>query len=258
VLAEAGLQLQRHQQLTPFASQGLPLAHLLGVEAACQLLGEGAAPFHHPSADKVGHKGPDRADRVDTWMPPEAIVLAGEQGIDQHRRVIVQPGELVVVLILGGGDRPVGAVVEEQRTAHGCQTAADRHLHHRGAQQQQAAARERGECHAPEPEKFASARVVAMVEPKRRQVRIIPVTVRRVGAETNPISVVQQQLPHALTPPPEPIGGSEIAEQPVVAMALQQSMAAADGGMVDDDVVSAVATDPVTAAVQRQFPAWQG
>jgi hypothetical protein len=41
-------------------------------------------------------------------------------------------------------------------------------------------------------------------------------------------------------------------------LAFQQGMAAADGGMVDDDVVAAVATDPVAVAVQWEWPTWLG
>lgn len=44
-LAEACLQLQRHQQLAPFPCQGVASTDPLWIEAAGQLLGDRAAPL---------------------------------------------------------------------------------------------------------------------------------------------------------------------------------------------------------------------
>ena len=87
-LAETSFQLQRHQQFPPLALQGFPLAHLLWVEAAGQLLGEGAAALQYPAPHQVGEQGAAGAHRIHAWMPPEAAVFTGEQRIDQHRRVV--------------------------------------------------------------------------------------------------------------------------------------------------------------------------
>ena len=76
LLAEARFQLQRDQQFIPFALQRVALAHLVGIEAAGQLLGEGAAALQHLAASNVDEQGTGDANRIDPWMPPEAGVFA--------------------------------------------------------------------------------------------------------------------------------------------------------------------------------------
>ena len=127
-LAEALLQLHRHEQLPPLALQGLALADGFGIEAAGQLLGEGAAALQHPATHQVGHQGPARADRIDAWVPPEAAVFAGQQGVNQHGWVIAQARVFVVLARLGRTEGPVGAVIEGEGTAHRGQPVAQGHL----------------------------------------------------------------------------------------------------------------------------------
>ena len=127
-LAEALLQLHRYEQFPPLALQGLALAHDFGIEAAGQLLGEGAAALEHPAAHQVGHQGPARADRIDAWVPPKATVFAGQQGVDQHGGVITQARVFVVQARVGRAQGPVGAVVEGEGAAHRGQPVAQRHL----------------------------------------------------------------------------------------------------------------------------------
>ena len=127
-LAETGLELERHQQLTPLAAKGFTLTHLIGVQAAGQLLGEGAATFQHPSSEHVGNKGTARTNRVDAGMPPEAAVLTGKQGIDQHPGIALQGFELPMLLGLGSCDCFALPVVEHQGPSHRGEAAAYRHL----------------------------------------------------------------------------------------------------------------------------------
>ena len=134
-LAETGFELQGHQQLAPLAPQGFPLAHLVGVEAAGQLLGEGAATFEHPPAQHVGHQGSRRAHRIYAGMPPEAAVLTGQQCIDEYGGVVAQTLALPVLQGIGRRQGFALAVVEHQWAAHGGETAPDWHLEQRQAQQ---------------------------------------------------------------------------------------------------------------------------
>ena len=53
--------MQGHQQFPPLALQGFPLANLVGIEGASQLLGQGAAPFQHATPHQVGEQGPGGA-----------------------------------------------------------------------------------------------------------------------------------------------------------------------------------------------------
>ena len=89
------------------------------------MLGEGGAAFQDASTDQIGDQGPAGADRIDAGMPPEAAVLTGEQGIDQQLGVTLQPPLFPVAAVIGGGDRPIGTVVEEQWPAHAGEAAAD-------------------------------------------------------------------------------------------------------------------------------------
>ena len=94
----AGFELKRHQQFTPLARQGFTAAHLVGVEAAGQLLREGAAAFQHPSAEQIGGQRPGCAHGIDARMPPEAVVFTGEQGSHQVRWVALEAGLLLMLL----------------------------------------------------------------------------------------------------------------------------------------------------------------
>jgi len=122
--AEAALQLQSHQQLAPFAAERVALAHQFGIEAASQLLGEAAASFQHAASGEVGGKGPQRSDRIDAWMPPEAIVFTAQQCIHQNRREGV---ELIQFAVTTGIHRIQGlvvAVVDGQGPTHAGQPSA--------------------------------------------------------------------------------------------------------------------------------------
>ena len=104
------------------------MTHLIGVQAAGQLLGESAAPLQHPSSEHVGNKGPARTNRVDAGMPPEAAVLTGKQGIDQDPGIALQGFEFPMLLGLGCCDCFALPVVEHQRPPHRGEAAAYRHL----------------------------------------------------------------------------------------------------------------------------------
>ena len=79
LLAEARFQLQRHQQFIPFALERVTFSHFIGIQAAGQLLGEGAAALQHLAASDVDEQGTGDADGIHPWVPPETGVFAGEQ-----------------------------------------------------------------------------------------------------------------------------------------------------------------------------------
>ena len=104
------------------------MTHLIGVQAAGQLLGESAAPLQYPSSEHVGNKGSARTNRVDAGMPPETAVLTGKQGIDQHPGIALQGFELPMLFGLGCCDCFALPVVENQRPSHRGEAAAYGHL----------------------------------------------------------------------------------------------------------------------------------
>jgi len=136
LLAEARFQLQRHQQFIPFALERVTFAHFIGIEAAGQLLGEGAAALQHLAASNVDEQGTGGADGIHPWMPPETGVFAGEQCGPQRWRELSNRSLLAVVRIETAVDRCTAAVVEHQRPAHWSQTAAHRHAEGAEAKQQ--------------------------------------------------------------------------------------------------------------------------
>ena len=83
--AEAAFELQGHQEFAPLAFERVALTHQVGVQASGQLLGQAAASFQNLSTGDVGEQGTQGADGVDSGMPPETVVLAGQQGVDQGR-----------------------------------------------------------------------------------------------------------------------------------------------------------------------------
>ena len=107
------------------------------------MLGEGAPPLQHSAAQQVGHQGATGADRVDAGVPPEAAVLTGEQGIEQHPRIALKLRLFPVAAVIGRSDRPIGTVVEQQRPSDGRQASPDRHQHGPHEPEQQSSS---GQC----------------------------------------------------------------------------------------------------------------
>ena len=140
--------MQGHQQFPPFALQGFPLANLVGIKGARQLLGQGAAPFQHATPHQIGEQGPGGAHWIDPWMPPEAAVLARQQGIDQDRRVMAQAIGFVVPQGIHRGDGFARLVVEHQGPPHAGQAAPDGGLGHRDPKHHQATGGQGGQAKA--------------------------------------------------------------------------------------------------------------
>ncbi len=244
-LAETGLQLQGHQQLPPLADQRLPLAHLLGVEAAGQLLGQGAAPLQHPATEHVGGQGPGGADRIHAGVPPEAAVLTGEQGIHQGRREIGEGIVFAMFARFDGTERPVQAVVEGEGASHRRQAAPHRGPQEGQSQQQQAprthARQNQGEA-AGEPQSPGHR---LALEHQLRQPRLLG------GAEAHHIAIPQQQLPDPLAPPEQPVGGAAVTDQPLVAHRFEPGVLLADSRVVEAQLQTRISAEADQPAVER-------
>ena len=245
MLAEACLQLQRHEQFTELAAKGLPLAHLLRIQAAGKLLGEGAAPLQHPPTHQVGDQGAGRADRIDAGMPPEAAVLTREEGIDEHRGVVRQPAQLPVAMILGRGNRAAGAVIKQKGTPHGSQLSADR--------LQQCS---QGQAHGPEPRgccedhRQSPQHAQTMVghtasEADLRQLTLV------LRPEAHGVPIGEQQATDPASAPPEPIGGVLVLQKPAPAPLLEQGMPTAHRPMLQGHLGAGVPADPITPGMQH-------
>ena len=242
--AEAHLQLQGHQQLPPFARQGLTLAHLLGVEAAGQLLGERAAPFEDAAAEQVGHQGPGRADRINAGVPPEAAVLAGEQGLDQHAGVMPQAIAFPMPADLSSRQRPVAVIAEHQGPADAGEIAPDRPLGQGGEQQQQASGGNSGQQGAQAPQGQLGRRQRAVADDQLGSLAAV-----RWG-QTDAIAAGQQQRLHAAPLQPEAIAGGGVGEQPLAPSLFEPGVMAADGGMEDRQLKTAVPSQAIGAGRQ--------
>ncbi len=142
--------MQGHQQLPPFPAQGVALTDLIGIQAACQLLGEAAAPFDQATAAQIGGKRTQGSDGIHTRVPPEAIVLGAQQGIDQRWREGRNRLQLPVTAGIHRFEGFVQAVVDGDRPLHCGQSSADRHIEHGDEHQSRRGTKARQQ---PEPQK---------------------------------------------------------------------------------------------------------
>ena len=247
-LAEARLQLHGHQQFPPFPAQGLALTHHSRVKAAGQLLGERAAPLQHPTAQQVGYQGATGADRVDPGVPPETLVLTGQQGIDEHLRIATQPRLFPVAPVIGRSDRPVGPVVEQQRPPDRGQASPDGNQQGPQQPEQQATSGQGGRSQNRESELAEPVARPRVVECNFRQFRQLR------WPQAHPIPIAEQQFTHPAPLPPQPIGGARVAEQPVLPPPFQQGMATAHRRLLKHNLGVGVPADPIEAAVQWNPP----
>ena len=246
--AEAGFQLECHQQFTPLAFQGFPLAHLVGIERARQLLGQGAAALEHAAPEQIRDQGPGGSHRIHAGMPPETAVLTGQQGVDQHAREMAQAVELVVAQPIGGGDRFALLVVEHQGPPHRGQAAADGGLHHGEAKQQNPTGGDASEDQA-----AGSRQAVPLGHWPDLHIQLGQAALLA-GPKAHAVAIHQQQFPHPPPLPPQTIGGPLIPQDPLLALQLEQRMVAADGAVVDLNLTIAIATDAVDPGVQGDGP----
>ena len=167
-LAEAALQLQGHQQFPPLAFDRVALPDLIGVKAAGQLLGETAASLQHLATHDIGDQCPQGADGIDARMPPEAVVLAGQQCIDDGRREILDTAEFAVALGISRSDRLVVPVVDGDRTLNRGQPPAHRDTEIRQQQQGSGRAETRNNQCAGQPGQTSSGACPRVDEAKGR------------------------------------------------------------------------------------------
>ncbi len=110
VLREVGLDLEREQDLVDLARD-----RLLGrqVEVARDLHRDRRAALA-AGVGQVGQRGARQADRVDALVLVEARVLDGQHGLAQHRREVVQAGELAPLLAELGQQHAVGRIYAQR------------------------------------------------------------------------------------------------------------------------------------------------
>ncbi len=108
------LDAQRQQHFLHLAGVGLVERE----EAlAGQLLGEGAAALRQAPFLEVGHHRSADADEVDAGVRAEALILDGQDGVDEVRRDVGQR-HLETALLEDGERRGVGRIVEDGGLGH--------------------------------------------------------------------------------------------------------------------------------------------
>jgi hypothetical protein len=86
LLGEFGLHQQRN---VDFAHLALHIALRRQEHAARHLHGDGAGALADAAGLQIGYSGPEDALPVDAVMPEEAIILGGQEGLDQFGRQLV-------------------------------------------------------------------------------------------------------------------------------------------------------------------------
>ena len=90
VLGVHPLRHQRHERFLDLALKG---AITFQEEVLHQLLGQGTAALHDPSAPQVGYESPQHRHRVHTAVIVEALVLHRQNRLPHSRRHLVQPDD---------------------------------------------------------------------------------------------------------------------------------------------------------------------
>ena len=133
-------------------------------------------------------------------MPPETVVLAAEQGIHQCRRKGFEPAEFAVSTGIHRLQRLVVAVVDSEGAAHAGQSTADGHME-RGQRHQQARTANADQNADTEiPLQTVCQTISRVLERKRWSACLM------CWRKADAVAVLQLQLPHPSTSPPEPVG----------------------------------------------------
>ena len=111
VFAVEGLQLEGGDRLANFAPRRVFGTHILAVNAAGQLLGDGAPPLANAASLKIHQDRSQNPEGVDPQVPVVAGVLRGHQGLGQVGRKLPDAAQLLVRLVALLLERHGGAIV---------------------------------------------------------------------------------------------------------------------------------------------------